>query len=139
MSKFNPMPKKGMPPKKTPKPLKRTAIKKKFKATGEKPIFQEVLDEVPYDAPIKCFVCKKQISVVTHRNFSHILPKKQYPAFRLNPENIKIMCFRFIADENGSQGCHYDWDFKPRSELKGEMWDNVKELEAELKNKYNEL
>jgi len=135
---FNPQPKKGMPPKKTPKPLKRTAIKKKVKATGERHVFAEVLDEIPYDGPTRCFVCNKQISVVTHHNFAHILSKKQYPLFRLNPENIKIMCFNFVAI-NGDQGCHYNYDFKPRSELKEEMWQKVFELEEQLKNEYNGL
>jgi len=144
MSKFNPQPKQGPKPKKTPKPLKRSAIKKKFKVTGEKDVFHEVLDELNYEEETKCFVCGLPIALVTHSNFAHILPKGKYPLFRLNPDNIKIMCHSIVSRINEhtgkpTNGCHSDYDTKPRSELTHEMWDKVWELHEGLKQEYNKL
>lgn len=138
---FKPYPKHGAKPKKTPKPLKRTSIKKKFKATGEKCVFEEVLDEVPYDSVTKCFVCDVNIALVTHSNFAHVINKKKYTDYKLYPKNIKILCHRIIAGVNEktglpTNGCHSDWDTKPRSELKHEMWNKMKSLETELIKQY---
>jgi hypothetical protein len=139
MSKFNPQPKEGPKPKKEKKPLRRTAIKKKFKVTGEKNVFHEVLDGLSDMEETKCFVCQIPIALVTHCNFGHVLSKGKYSKFRLNPDNIVLLCHRIIADDDGSQGCHHSWDFKPRSELTGEGWERIKELEAELKEHYKNL
>ena len=137
---FRPDPKPIKGEKKKPKPLKRTAIKKKFKATGEKHVFEEVLDDISSDGPTTCFVCGKQLSVITHSNFAHILSKGQYPDMRLFSPNIKIMCHYITAitreDGKPTNGCHSDWDTKPRSSLKEEMWKKVFELEYELKEMY---
>jgi hypothetical protein len=134
---FKPDPKPEKREKKKPKPLKRTAIKQKFKPTGEKHAFEEVLDEISYDGPTTCFVCGWQISIVTHNNFAHILAKGKYPTLRLYPPNIKIMCHHIIAVNRGNgiptNGCHSDWDTKPKSTLTDPMWDKVFELEEELK------
>ncbi len=136
---FRPDPKPEKREKKKPKPLKRTPIKPKFKATGEKHVFEEVLDEISYDGPTRCFVCGKQISVVTHNNFAHVLPKGKYPSLRLHPENVRIMCHSIIAVNRGdgtpTNGCHSDWDTKPRSTLTDPMWDKMFKLEEELKQK----
>lgn len=139
MSKFNPMPKKGMPPKKQPKPIKRSAIKKKFKSTGEKDTFHEVLDNLSDFEPTRCFVCGIKVAVVTHCNMAHVLSKKQYSLFRNNPNNIKILCHRIVADKDGNQGCHYAWDMTPRSKLVGEGWEKLLELEEELKIEYKRI
>lgn len=139
MGEFRPYPKQGPKPKKEKKPLKRTAIKKKFVNHGEKDVFHEVLDELSYMEETKCYVCQIPIALVTHCNFAHVLPKGKYERFRLNPANIVLLCHRIIADEDGNQGCHHSWDFKPRSELTGEGWEKMKELEAELKKEYKEL
>lgn len=140
---FNPQPKKGMPPKKAPKPLKRTPIKKKFKKTGEGETFSIVIDNMG-ETPIKCFVCDILVPYTDHNNYAHILSKKQYPLFRNEPENIRIMCHSIIARINEktglpTNGCHSDWDTKPRSSLTHEMWEKVFELERELKDEYNKL
>ncbi len=137
---FNPQPKKGMPPKKERKPLKRTAIKKKFKKTGEGETFSIVLENLG-DEPLCCFVCGIPIAVVDHNNYSHILSKGQWPLFRNEPENIRIMCHSPIARINEvtglpTNGCHSDFDTKPRSKLTHEMWDKVWVLEDELKQHY---
>lgn len=136
MSEFRPYPKQGPKPKKEKKPLKRSAIKKKFKVTGEGETFSTVLDNLSDMEETKCFVCGIPIALVTHNNFAHVLSKGKYPLFRLEPENIRLLCHRIIADDDGGQGCHFAWDFKPRSELIGEGWDKMKELEAELKQHY---
>lgn len=141
---FNPQPKKGMPEKKKPKPLKRSPIKRKYKPTGEKYTFEEVLDDIPYDGPTRCFVCGIKIAIVTHNNFAHILSKKKFPLFRNAPDNIKLMCHSPIARINEvtgkpTNGCHSDFDTKPRSELTHEMWDKVFKLKEELLEEYKRI
>jgi hypothetical protein len=107
--------------------------------TGEKSVFEAFLESLPDEQQTRCFVCGERISLVMPHNFAHVLPKKQYERFRLNPANLRLLCFKIIADESG-QGCHYDWDFKPRSELKNDpKWDKMFELEEQLKEEYKRL
>jgi len=137
---FNPRPKQGMPPKKEKKPLKRTALKKTFKATGEKDVFESVLDNISDLEDTKCFVCGVRVAVVTHSNFGHVLSKGQYPKFRLNPKNIVILCHRIIADKDGNQGCHFQWDMRPRSEIiDNPEWQELFDLETQLKEEYKRI
>ncbi len=124
--------------KKKPKPTKYR------KPTGEKHTFHQVLDDIPDDAPTRCFVCGISIALVTHNNFAHILNKKNYPLFRNAPCNIKIMCHSVVARINEktgkpTNGCHSDYDTKPRSELTHEMWDKVFELKEELLKEYKRI
>lgn len=135
---FNPQPKKGMSPKKEKKPLKRTAIKKTFKVTGEKDVFESVLDNLSDLEETKCFVCGIRVAVVTHNNFAHVLAKGKYPKFRLNPANVVILCHRMIANENGN-GCHNLYDTSPHSKLKGEGWEKLFELREQLKEEYKRI
>jgi hypothetical protein len=135
---FNPQPKKGIPPKKEKKPLKRTALKKTFKATGEKDVFESVLDNISDLEETRCFVCGVRVAVVTHSNFGHVLSKGKYPKFKLNPANIVILCHRIIANENGN-GCHNLYDHSPHSELKGEGWERLFELREKLKEEYKKI
>jgi len=109
-------------------------------ATGEGEIFAEILNE---REPV-CFVCGEPITLVMPHNFMHILPKGKYEAFRLYKPNIQLACFKIIAQNDGNgnptQGHHYDWDFKPESELrKNPLFDKVFELEARLKEEYKRL
>lgn len=139
---FNPQPKKGMPPKKEKKPLRRTAIKKKFKKTGEGETFSVVMDNLG-DSEARCFVCNIRLSYIDHNNFAHILNKKQYPLFRNEPENIRLMCHSPISRINEitglpTNGCHSDYDTKPHSELTHEIWDKVWKLKKELKEAYKD-
>ncbi len=127
---FNPQPKSGMPPKKSKKPLKRTPLKKVKKATGEKDVFEIVLERLG-DIETRCFVCDEKIRLITHHNFAHILRKGRYPKARLDPNNIRIMCYKIDGT-----GCHSKFDFSPRSELKGADWERVFELENILKKQY---
>lgn len=103
-----------------------------FKATGEKDTFQVILDSFG-DDPITCFVCGKRLSLVTHSNFAHILRKSRYERFRLNPDNIKIMCYNIQGT-----GCHSVFDNNPRSDIINKPeWQKVFELETKLKEEYN--
>lgn len=110
------------------------------KATGEGNVFSEILEE---REPV-CFVCGKRITLIMPHNFMHVLPKKKYEEFRLYKPNIQLACFLVIAANDGNgkptQGCHYDWDFRPRSELKKDpKWDKMFELEEELKQEHKNL
>ena len=136
--KFNPQPK-SVTVKKQPKPLKRSPLKKKFKNNGERETFEVVLDELSDFEPTVCFVCGINVAVVTHCNMAHVLSKKQYPLFRNNPNNIKILCHRIVADKDGNQGCHFSWDMTPRSKLIGDGWEKLKELEEQLKLEYKRI
>lgn len=104
-------------------------------ASGELDVFEAKVNSLP-DHETRCFRCEKRIAVLTPHNFAHVLAKGKYPLFRLNPENIVLLCHSFIADDEGNQGCHYSWDFKPRSELTADGWDKMFKLEAELKATY---
>ena len=127
MREFKPYPKKGMPPKKEKKALKRTPIKKKFKVTGEMELFEEIAEERPWD----CFVTGEQLFELTPTQFMHVLPKalNKYPKMKLYKDNIVL----------ASNDTHYKWDHTPRSQLIGDGWDRLRKLEAELKARYKEL
>jgi hypothetical protein len=100
------------------------------KATGEKNVFEQVLDNLD-EFETRCFICEKRVAVVTHHNFAHILAKGRYPKFRLNPDNIRIMCYNIQGT-----GCHSRYDFSPKSELTDPMWDKVWQLREKLLNEY---
>jgi hypothetical protein len=101
-------------------------------ATGEKDVFQEILDSYD-DKPIYCFVCKKRLTLITHHCFAHVLSKGRYPKFRLNPDNIKILCF----DVN-TGGCHRKYDFSPKSDLENDPnFADILELREKLIKEYN--
>lgn len=125
---FNPQPKQGAKPKKEKKPLKRTAIKKKFKATGEAQLFEEIAEEREWI----CFVTNATLFMLTPTSFMHVLPKalNKYPKFKLYKKNIVLS-----ADD-----IHYKWDFTLRSELKKDpRFDKLFALEAELKEEYKNI
>lgn len=127
---FRPNPKQGMPKKKEKKPLKRTPLNKVKKKTGEKDVFEIILERLGNEEA-RCFVCDEKISLITHHNFAHILRKGRYSKARLDPNNIRIMCYKIDGT-----GCHSKFDFSPRSELKGADWERVFELETQLKQQY---
>lgn len=105
---FNPQPKKGMPPKKAKKAIKRTQIKKKFKKpTGEVNVFFEMIDEHG-DEQLNCRCCNKTIYNLGPINFSHVVPKSIAPGLRLDKRNIWICCAL----------CHTEWEFGDRNQDK---------------------
>ena len=107
-------------------------------ATGEASVFKSILENMP-ETETRCFVCNVRVAVITPSNMAHVLPKGKYAKMRLDPNNIRILCHRLVADNDGNQGCHFAWDMKPRSELTGEGWERMKELEHDLKEIYKTL
>jgi hypothetical protein len=108
------------------------SLNNKRNPTGEYNIFKTILDSFE-DNPITCFVCGKRLSLVTHSNFAHILRKGRYERFRLNPDNIRIMCYNIQGT-----GCHSIFDNNPRSEIINKPeWQKVFQLEERLKQEYN--
>lgn len=104
---FRPDQKKGMPPKKAKKPLKRNSIKKRVKKTGEMDVFHEIIKEHG-DETIYCRCCNKPLYSLSPINFSHILSKGAYPSYRLDKRNIWIVC----------EVCHHDYEFGSRKQAK---------------------
>lgn len=123
MSKFNPQPKKGMPPKKAKKPLKRTSIKKRVKKTGEADLFVEMIKEYG-DETIHCRCCNKPLYSLSPINFSHVMPKSIAPELRLDKRNIWIVC----------EDCHVSWETGSRNQPK---FDKKRELFEQLKIEIN--
>ncbi len=104
-------------------------------ATGEGEMFREIALNMLSDEATRCFVCGIPIAVVTHNNMAHILPKGKYPKFRLNPDNIRLLCFNIQGT-----GCHSKLDARPRSEIiNSPDWQPLLELEARLKEEYKKL
>ncbi len=121
MSKFNPQPKQGMPPKKPRKPLKRSPIKWKKEPTGEREVFQEIAKERGSRSQIS----GERIGFLSPINFIHVLAKGQnkYPKFILYKRNIIIGTWEeHHAYDNGSheklrKDPRWKWVFKLRDEL----------------------
>lgn len=103
-------------------------------ATGEGEMFREIALNTIGDEATRCFVCGKLIALVTHNSMAHVLPKGKYPKFRLNPDNIVILCYNISGDN-----CHYKYDMTPHSQLKGEGWEKLFELREQLKEQYKQL
>ena len=72
--------------KKTERP-KVVTIKKR-KNTGEKEVFEEIRNERPH----YCTICSKYITEAQARCFAHLLAKGMYPKYRLNKDNIALVC-----------------------------------------------
>ena len=75
--------------KKTERP-KVVTIKKR-KNTGEKEVFEEIRNERPHC----CIICKKYIAEAQARCFAHLLAKGMYPKYRLNKDNIALVCWPY--------------------------------------------
>ena len=61
---------------------------KKRKNTGEKEVFEEVRNcRLHY-----CTICNKYIVEAQARCFAHLLAKGMYPKYRLNKDNIALVC-----------------------------------------------
>lgn len=86
---------------------KRKSLQRYRKPTGEKQIFEEIFEEAAQksypDAP-KCACCPNRIWQPGPINFSHLLGKGAYPAFRLRKENIWLCC----------EQCHREWETTDR-------------------------
>lgn len=73
--------------------LKKQAIQRKRKVTGEGELFKEIAQERPHI----CFVTGTPILHVTHWNMAHIVSKGSSPALRLVKENI-VLVQRWVHD-----------------------------------------
>lgn len=114
------------PIKKKPYFIKKTQIKKIIKNSGQQELFKKIWET----SNKKCEVCNKPLEY-SHEIFSHILGKGAYPNYKLNPDNIKLMCYEYQGN-----GCHNKWDTKAKSELTGDAWQRIKDLEQNLKQQY---
>jgi len=109
-------------------------------ATGEGEMFAEIALNRLGDEITRCFVCGCRIAVVTHNHMAHVLPKGKYPLMKLEPDNIVILCHRFVADKDGFQGCHFAADMQPRSKIiNNPNWQKFFELETQLKERYKRI
>jgi len=61
----------------------------KKKNTGEKNVFEEIRNERPH----YCTICNKYITEAQARCFAHLLAKGMYPKYRLNKDNIALVCW----------------------------------------------
>jgi len=125
---FRPHPKSSPTNKKEKKPLKRSAIKQKKKITGEAALFREIAEERQWVD----FVTGESLLFLTPTNFLHVLPKalNKFPKMKLFKKNIVL----------GSNDTHFDWDNRPRSELrKNSMWNKMFDLESELLKEYETI
>ena len=120
-NKFSPDPK----PEKVIKEKK--IYKYKRKPTGEKPLFESIWAERPHNSQISNI----PIPNPDPANFLHILPKalNKYPKFKLNKQNIII----------GTKLEHHLFDNDRSKIINDPQWQWVFELEASLKQQYNDL
>lgn len=103
--------------------LKRQAIQRKRKVTGELEMFKEIASERPY----VCFVTGTPILKLSVWNCAHVLSKGSFPAFRLKKENIVLV----------QQWVHDIYDRGDRTKLeKYEGYHNLIALAEELKTQY---
>lgn len=115
------------PPKKQPKPLKRSRIKYKKKDTGQTSVFEAIAETREW----ACFIYGDKLWQLTATSFGHVLPKalNKYPLMKCDERNIVLL----------SERAHREWDFSPRSELKDRPeWEKMFILEKELKEIYKQ-
>lgn len=109
-----------------PKPEKVVKIKKPLdktrKVTGEAELFKEIASKRKRVS----FISGAKIDPVYHYNCAHVLPKKNYEAFRLYEKNIVLL----------TQVEHELWD-QGRHKIKDNpAWKKMFDLEADLKEEY---
>jgi len=85
---FKPDPKKGIKPKKVKRPIRRTPIKKSYKPTGEKEIFEKLIRTREHVS----FISGVPIHNIGPGNCHHVLyPKDDYDLLRLYEPNIVFL------------------------------------------------
>jgi len=82
---------------KVQKPIPKISEKKKQRMKEE---WTEtaLFDKVWRERPHVCVECGKELKSPKPHNFDHIIPKSRGKAYRLDPDNIQILCF----------WCHYE-------------------------------
>lgn len=81
----------------------RTGFDAPHKSTGEAKLFREIWDSNPH----RCMVCKTPIKYARPENFSHLLPKGNFPDYQTDIRNVVLKC-----DE-----CHATWHREPKGLL----------------------
>lgn len=80
-------------------PIKRkTPIRARRKATGEREAFKAVWESRPHI----CERCGAKISEAKPVNFAHVLPKSQRRDLRLDPSNIQLVCRACHMEEHSA-------------------------------------
>jgi len=102
------------------KPVKKISDKKKNRLSkfSEKDLFRSILIERWNDWCLTCMYCNKIFSMDSAwpASFPHLLSKKMFPALRLFPNNIWIVC-----NDINTNSCHnlLDWVV---NEIKKDLW-----------------
>lgn len=77
----------------------KTPIRRKYKPTGEQQLFIELWKSRPHI----CENCYTKLGKEPRAHyFAHIKPKSTHPHLRLDPDNIRMLCY----------DCHYAYDFQ---------------------------
>lgn len=120
--KFNPYPK-TITAKKPKKFLNRSR-----KPTGELPVFKEIMrDKLTKEGKLYSEISGEEIQNASQMNFHHILPKLQYPGFRLEKKNIIV-----VTDDE-----HFLIHNGSIKELRlNPLWKNYFEKVEQLKEEY---
>lgn len=71
------------------------------KPTGERAVFEQVWNERPH----VCEVCGVMIREPRIHNFDHIIPKSRRKDLRLDPTNIRIVCFACHFERHNGGKC----------------------------------
>ncbi len=74
------------------KPMKQISDKRKERILNwwsEKEVFREIWNERKHE----CENCWKVLKEAKAHNFDHIIPKSRWEKYRLDKENIKVVCF----------------------------------------------
>lgn len=83
--------------KKAQKPIPKIS-KKKLSRIKHEWKETEIFDIVWNERPHECVKCRKKLKKKKIHNFDHIIPKSRGEQYRLDPDNIQILCF----------WCHYE-------------------------------
>src|ERR1035437_4445399 len=112
--------------KKKPVPLKRSAIKKKFKPSGEGEIFKKLIAENYHLS----FISGLPIYNISHKNCHHVLPKSKYEKFRLLGKNIIFVTdYEHHLIHFGTESDRLEYSHR----VFGCVWKRLSDLELELK------
>lgn len=96
------------------------------KTTGE----LDVMISIGESREHKSIVSGEYIYNLTPSNMAHVLSKKQFPLFRLRPENIQILT---VSE-------HTEYDQGSIEKLRANpLWDNFFKLREELLQEYKDL
>lgn len=97
--------------------------KRNNKKTGEIIIFREIWEERPH----KCEVCSVYLPVFDHWNYAHCLSKGSHGKFRLNKDNIILMCRKCHSQyDNGSvvNDKSFKWVLEKKEKLKQQYYES---------------